>query len=495
MGLTAESLVKKERFMPKGVLYINLIQTFSTVGFAVLLGTLNLYLQSRNMPLSNVNTLVASFFALNFLLHFLGGSLGGSLLSYRGMFTMSILLQMGGLIGIASSDLNIILAGMALFITGSGLNVSCINMMLIQLFKANDSRRRVAFSINYSCMNLGFIIGFAIGGYFQQYNDYTSGFFTATGCLALCVIFLALAWPYLKDKSTYYSETFCKSPMRFVGVPLVMIVCFLLSLFLMHHADIGSMLIYIAFALILVAMLYMAFTSDYAYRGKILSFLVLSATSMIFAFVQGLQSTGLANFIKYNTNLNIFGVTFQQSTVNSFESLGVIIFGLFFALYLQYQRKNNKVVSSEKTICRGLGIMVISFLMIPLGIYFQGENGHVQLIFPALLLFITAASEIQVNSTTYALPGELGKPKHQGLFTGYLFLNVAMGINLSGPISNAILGNVNNISEVSPVETDPMYFKAFIILAVVSGFIAITYLFLGKPIKKLMTRQNAAAYA
>ncbi len=50
------------RHMPKGVMQLNTIQVFSTVGFAVLLGTLNLYLQKVGMPIAEVNTLTASFF-------------------------------------------------------------------------------------------------------------------------------------------------------------------------------------------------------------------------------------------------------------------------------------------------------------------------------------------------------------------------------------------------------------------------------------------------
>src|SRR6185312_16402298 len=130
--------------MPKGVLNLNLIQIFSTVGFAVLLGTLNLYLQTKGMPIAEVNILTASFFALNFLLHFLGGSLGGSYFSYRNLFFCSLILQIIGLLCLGSAHMHILLAGMAFFLTGSGLNVSCINMMLTQRFMAQDMRRRTA---------------------------------------------------------------------------------------------------------------------------------------------------------------------------------------------------------------------------------------------------------------------------------------------------------------------------------------------------------------
>ncbi len=80
--------------MPKGVLQINIIQIFSTVSYAVLMGLLNFYLTDHGgFTKTEANTLTASFFALNFLLHFLGGALGGKFFSFRGLFLISVSLQ------------------------------------------------------------------------------------------------------------------------------------------------------------------------------------------------------------------------------------------------------------------------------------------------------------------------------------------------------------------------------------------------------------------
>jgi POT family proton-dependent oligopeptide transporter len=126
--------------MPKGVFQINIIQIFSTVGYAVLMGLLNFYLTDHGgFTKTEANTLTASFFALNFLLHFLGGTLGGKFFSFRGLFLISLSLQVISMFMIAEHNQTIIIYGMALFITGAGLNVSCINMMLTQLFKSKRS--------------------------------------------------------------------------------------------------------------------------------------------------------------------------------------------------------------------------------------------------------------------------------------------------------------------------------------------------------------------
>jgi hypothetical protein len=56
--------------------------------------------------------------------------------------------------------------GLAFFLTGSGLNVTCINMMLTQRFTPEDPRREGAFLWNYADERR-FFIGFTVAGYFQ----------------------------------------------------------------------------------------------------------------------------------------------------------------------------------------------------------------------------------------------------------------------------------------------------------------------------------------
>lgn len=474
--------------MPKGVLNLNLIQTFSTVGFAVLLGTLNLYLQTKGMPIAEVNILTASFFALNFLLHFLGGSLGGSYFSYRNLFFCSLILQIAGLLCLGSSEMHILLLGMACFLTGSGLNVSCINMMLTQRFAADDMRRRTAFSVNYSCMNLGFILGFLVANYFQGMHNYVAIFTFAALCLALALILHLFAWKHLPDINTFYmTHLKQKGSTHYLGFAIV-ILCFFVTLFLMHNPNIGSALVYIAFVLGVIYVLYLAFKQTPEFRNKTLAYIIMIAASLVYAFIQGLMSTALQNFVAYNTDMSFFGIHIEPSGFNSFESIGVVIFGFLLARVIQNRHHTSKpAFPAGKLISGGLGFNVIAFLMIPLGIWVAGvsHSGSVSLLFPIALMLFVALAEVLVNAVNYSLAGEFIQPKYQGLFTGYLFLNVAVGINLAGPFSNIILGQYNSLTNIPAAQTNPMYFKMFIFLAIAAAVITLIYLALANWLTKL----------
>ena len=476
--------------MPKGTLNINLIQVFSTVGYAILMGLLNFYLTNHGgFSKTEANTLTASFFALNFLLHFLGGALGGKYFSFRGLFLFSLVLQIISMFFIATTDKHLILMGMALFITGSGLNVSCVNMMLTQLFAANDKKRNIAFSVNYSCMNIGFVMSFIFAGIMQGNDNYHIAFYAASVCLVIAFIIHLLNLKNVNDKSTYFEQSFSKSNARFVVAPAIITVCFFFSLFLMYNPHIGTNLVIVTFVAVLSYLLYIAYNQSPEYRLKIFAFIILSSACMIFAFVQGMQSSALETFVEFNTNKSLFGISLQPATVNAFESLGVIVFGFVLAICSRRRHLNNKTLLPGSLITRGVGLYIIAFMMIPLGIHFAGSDGIVNVIFPILLLIIVAAGEIHVNATNYALVGELIEPKHQGLFTGYMFVSIAIGIVMSGPISNYAIGNIDS-NDISAIDTNHLYSNIFSIMTVIAVFITIVFFLISKRLNKVFISEK-----
>ncbi|ODN42104.1 peptide MFS transporter [Piscirickettsia litoralis] len=477
--------------LPKGVLNINLIQIFSTVGYAVLMGLLNFYLSNfAGMSRPEANTLTASFFAINFLFHFLGGTVGGRYLTFRALFCISLFLQFIGLCLIAIQSHTIILIGMAMFITGSGLNVSCINMMLTQLFSQEDKRRRIAFAVNYSFMNMGFVLSFVVAGYLQGHNMYSQAFIFAAVCLVIAMAIHLKSWKYFNDKGTYFATTFYKSTKRLYIAPVIIFICLCFAYYLMHNPVLGSRLIYLLFAILLFSMIIFALKQDNEYRTKIFAYLILSSASMIFACVQGLQSTALENFVEFNTSKSLFGIPMEPATVNMFESLGVILFGFVLATMMRKRQAANRPYLPGFLVTRGLGLYIIAFLMVPLGIYLAGDTHMVNVVFPILLLLIVSAGEIHVNAVNYAMAGEMMKPQHQGLFTGYLFMNVAFGINLAGPISNFAISHSLETGKITAAASNPMYMQVFLVMAAVALVITIIFFFLMNMLNRMLNAQK-----
>src|SRR5881394_2283709 len=179
---------------PEGTAALFFIQIFATL---VLYATKHLHLGVKA-----ATTLMGVFGAFNYGLHLFGGYLGGRFLSNRNLFVGGMALQVFGCASIATSTLALFYVGLALFLTGSGLNVTCINMMLTQRFTPEDPRREGAFLWNYAGMNVGFFVGFSVAGYFQATESYASLFIFATVGNFIAIILAAFTWKTLADRNT-----------------------------------------------------------------------------------------------------------------------------------------------------------------------------------------------------------------------------------------------------------------------------------------------------
>ena len=96
-------------------------------------------------------------------------------------------------LGTQSAPPNQVILGLSLFLTGSGLNVTCINMMLTQRFAPDAHRRESAFLWNYAGMNVGFFIGFTVAGHYQLDELYGHIFWFATLGNAMAIVLALLA--------------------------------------------------------------------------------------------------------------------------------------------------------------------------------------------------------------------------------------------------------------------------------------------------------------
>src|SRR5204863_4128513 len=197
--------------IPEGAAVLFFIQIFCTLGFAVLYSTLVLYATNHlHFSAKDATLIMGVFGAFNYGLHLFGGYLGGRFLSNRALFVGGMALQVLGCASIALGTSAAFYLGLAFFLTGSGLNVTCINMMLTQRSAPEDPAREGAFLWNYAGMNVGFFVGFAAAGYFQATESYASLFIFATLGNFGAIVIAALSWKTLMDRNTSLLETTSK---------------------------------------------------------------------------------------------------------------------------------------------------------------------------------------------------------------------------------------------------------------------------------------------
>src|SRR5437879_12072331 len=131
--------------VPEGTAALFFIQLFATLGFAVLYSTLVLY-ATKHLQLSVkvATTLMGVFGAFNYGLHLFGGYLGGRFLSNRNLFVGGMALQVIGCGCIAIGSLALFYVGLAFFLPGSGLNVTCLTTILPPRLTSADPSREAS---------------------------------------------------------------------------------------------------------------------------------------------------------------------------------------------------------------------------------------------------------------------------------------------------------------------------------------------------------------
>src|SRR5881275_2962705 len=357
--------------VPEGTAALFFIQIFATLGFAVLYSTLVLY-ATKHLQLSvkAATTLMGVFGAFNYGLHLFGGYLGGRFLSNRNLFVGGMALQVIGCACIATGTLALFYVGLALFLTGCGLNVTCINMMLTQRFTPEDPRREGAFLWNYAGMNVGFFVGFSVAGYFQGTESYASLFIFATLGNFVSIVLAFLSWKTLADRNTPLLD---KTPKQFrlrqlagiaIHIGTVPVVWLMLQRPGMTETIIKAICAAVALTLIYLTLRH----SDRREQRNMTAYLILTIGSLMFWSLYQMAPSGLTLFAVHNVNLMIGKVEIQPQWIQNINTVVIVVGGPLLASFFPRLRARGWRIDIPKQFATSLLLMAVGFLILPLGI-------------------------------------------------------------------------------------------------------------------------------
>ena len=370
----------KQRFSaaPEGTAALFFIQIFSTLGFAVLYSTLVLYATKHlQLPAKVATALMGVFGAFNYGLHLFGGYLGGRFLSNRNLFVGGMALQVIGCACISTGTLAMFYLGLALFLTGSGLNVTCINMMLTQRFTPEDPRREGAFLWNYAGMNIGFFVGFSAAGYFQATESYSSLFIFATLGNFGAIVLALFNWKTLADRNTPLLDV---TPKQFrlrqlagiaILIGLVPVVWFMLQ----RPGSTETILKAICGAVALTLIYLTLRHRDRRERRNMTAYLILTLGSLVFWSLYQMAPNGLKLFAVNNVDLMIGRVQIPPQWIQNINTVCIVLGGPLLASLFAQLRARGWSIDIPKQFAASLLLMGLAFLILPIGIKLAGADG------------------------------------------------------------------------------------------------------------------------
>lgn len=489
--MNSSSAHMHHQVIPPGSGALFFIQIFSTLGFAVLYSTLVLY-TTRQLGFSEgqADAMMGIFGAFNYGLHLFGGCLGGRCLSNRNLFIMGMLLQVAGCYFIAETSISGLWWGLAMFLTGSGLNVTCLNMMLTQRFAPDDDRREGAFLWNYAGMNLGFFIGFSVAGYYQLTESYRALFLFATMGNLVAVLITLFRWPVLADISTplnqisgsrFYLRMFLGLIVLAVLVPILRV--------LLAHSRFSSTFIVVLGGLVFLMLTAMTVRHrPQSERRRMAAYLILATGSLVFWSLYQLAPMGLTLFAEHNVNREVYGWHISPQWIQNINTLVIVIGGPAMAWFFRWLREQGVRIDIPAQFASSLFCMGLGMLVLPLGIYLAGADGLVAFKWIAVSYLLQSFGELLISPVGYAMIGKLAPPGLQGLMMGCWMMVTGVASVLAGYISGWMPHDPGHL----PTDTDPGYSTVFNYLgwgAVVTGVILFLLI---PPLRRLITKQSAS---
>jgi proton-dependent oligopeptide transporter, POT family len=472
--------------IPEGAGVLFFIQIFATLGFAVLYSTLVLY-ATKHLHFATVDatTMMGVFGAFNYGLHLFGGYLGGRFLSNRNLFVGGMILQVLGCASIAGGTTPALYVGLALFLTGSGLNVTCLNMMLTQRFKPDDIRRESAFLWNYAGMNIGFFVGFTAAGYFQKDERYAALFTFATLGNLVAIIISVVYWKTLADRDTPLLEADTRKFRRRFAIGLAILFGLVpVVWFLLQHPHGTERLVKVISAGVALTLVWLTLKHrDAREKKNMWAYLILTIGSLVFWALYQMAPSGLQLFAVHNVDRNVWGIEIAPQWIQNINTIVIVVGGpLMSALFTRLRARGTKI-DVPKQFAASLVLMGVGFLALPIGISFADEKGLSGFSWLFLSYVLQSIGELLISPVGYAMIGKLAPRQYQGVMMGAWMLVTGLASVFAGDFSSM----VPEPSEGSAITTNPVYSKLFIELGCGSVVVGVLLVFLIPVLRKLIT--------
>ncbi len=476
--------------MPEGIVALFFIQIVSTLSFSVLYSTLVLYMKGKlGLHANLANSIMGVFIAFNFALHLLGGFWGGRLLSNRSLFCIGMLAQVVGCFLLSISNVTFLYYGLAAFLTGSGLNVTCVNCMLTQRFSPTDTRREAAFLWTYAGMNIGFFIGFSLSGFFQITQNYERLFLLSSLGNLIALLICLYCWQQLADKDTIYSKK-DKSTQKqanrwgllgIISLPLVLTQ-------ILQYADWANKLVIMTGIGMLLLIVFMAYNQPSPEaKNKMLAFAILMIVSTIFWMLYQIGPMGLTLFIDHNVQRVYGSIILPPQWFQNINTVAIVIGGPLLSILLTKMRKKGFQINIPAQFALALLFIGLAFSLLPISIRYANPEGLVNPCWILISYILQSIGELLISPIGYAMIGSLAPSSLQGIMMGMWMLNTGVGATLSSYSSNLMISNQDN---VSPLITNSGYSHGFLILGLFAIFSSAILFLLIPKLKELMSEKK-----
>ena len=393
--------------------------------------------------------------------------------------------QVIGCACIATGTLAMFYLGLALFLTGSGLNVTCINMMLTQRFTPEDPRREGAFLWNYAGMNVGFFVGFSAAGYFQATQSYSSLFIFATLGNFGAIVLALFNWKTLADRGTPLLEATRKQfRLRVLAGIAILIGLVPVVWFMLQRPGSTETILKAICGVVALTLIYLTLRHrDRRERRNMTAYLILTLGSLMFWSLYQMAPNGLMLFAVHNVNLMVGRVEIQPQWIQNINTVCIVVGGPVLASLFVRLRARGWNIDIPRQFAASLLLMALAFFLLPLGIKLAGVDGKSAFVWLFLSYVLQSIGELLISPIGYAMIGKLAPRQYQGVMMGSWMLVTGLASLFAGDFS----GMIPEPTGTTAAATNAGYAKLFAELGAGSLVVGVALVLLIPFLRRLIT--------
>ncbi len=485
---TIESIQNFHGKYPKQLWYLFFSEMWERFCFYGMRGFLTVFMVERLLfEEASANLKYGAIQAFIYTMAFIGGLFADKILGFRkSIFWGGLLMITGSLILFIAPE-KLFFIGISFSIVGTGFFKPNISTMVGALYKEGDVRRDAGFSLFYSGINMGALLGgvicFRIGDQFGWNYAFLSS--AIAMMIGLSIFYFAkkhlgpLGLSPLRER--FKSEKIkMKDLMVYAGS--LLIIPFILLL--VSNTDYTDMLMYIVGPAAFVYVIYEMKEYALAERKKLFAALLFCIFSILFwAFFE--QSGGsLSLFARYNIKHELLGVNANPNEINnSANTLFVIIFAWIVGLI--WVQLNKRKLEPNTVIKFGIGFLFLAgaFFVFYSTKFFADADGMTSLNVFTLAYFVITFGELCLSPIGLSLMTKLSPKPMWGVMMGIWFLASAYGQYVAG-ILGAGMASPNK--EASLMEKLNLYTSGYQQLGWYALICGAVLIIISPLVKKLM---------
>lgn len=491
-AITLEEIQNFKGKYPKQLWYLFTVEMWERFCFYGMRGVLTIFMADKimgglGMSEKSATLSYGAIQAFVYAFTFLGGIFADKILGFKKSLTFGALMMIAGNALIAVSPTHFFYYGIALVIIGTGFFKPNISSMVGNLYKEKDPRRDAGFSLFYSGINIGALLGGIVVVWLGKSYSWSLAFLAASVVMVIGLLTFELTKKYLgiigesplvklskPKRSVYEYLTYLGA---FLTIPFIYVM--------VKNTNYTDMFMFIVGPIAIIYFLYQLYLQkDSKVRQKLIAAFIFIFFYFVFeAFFQ--QAGGsLALFARNNLSHHLLFFNIDPNIVNnSSNSLFVIILSPLFGLFWLFMNKKKAEPNTVIKFGFGFFFMSLSFYIFYATRFFAGADGITSLgVFTIAYLVITigelSLSPIGLSMITKLSPKNLG-----GMMMGMWFLSSAYGQYTAGILGARMTTPNETASLLEKLMAYTAGYKEIAIYSLVTGIILVI---ISPLVRKLM---------